>query len=960
MSATTTTSGNARPAFVGRADALALLADALDAARQDGGRAVVVTGEAGIGKSALLAEFGRQVADEAVVLTGSAATMDRAVPYAPIAQAVRQLLRPLDEPARRTLLGPVRGEIARLLPSLGLASTREDDDAEDDARLRLHTALLDLLERAADPALVLVVEDVHWADASTIDLVSGLLSSLGEAPVLVVASFRTDELRPTHPVRAALLEWERHPRVDRLELGRLPDADLHKVVGTIAGDDVSLARQAVERAGGNPFVALELTRAGTHGALPTGLREAVLLRLGLLSPTTQDLVRAAAANGPRVGHDLLEAVVDLRPSELRPALREAIDAHFLDVDDDTYAFRHALMAEVLHDDLLPGERRDVHRRYADALDDVPALSGRGRAAALAEHRLLANDLDGAFTASLDAARESREVGALADAAMHLARAADLWDTVPAAAAAAGIGRGALLLQAAEVAAAAAQPDACLGHADRALAVFEQTDDDIGAALSLRWRAAALYQLGRPGMREAYEAALARLPDDAVRERAEVLGAHAKGLALLGRVAEAEPLAREALAVVEQHGRPDEVLWSRQSVAGIAAYLGQTDEALAIYRELADTPLSTREGCAVHTNYSDTLDALGMIEESLAVVVEGIDRIGGQVRGDKDAFLALNAAEASWKLGRFDETRHWLRTASRPADGVARLHRVLNVARLRLEADGTAAAEGALATATRLGAAAHVGPQFSAVVAALRAQAALLDGDAHEALRLATEGLEVGHEHSGRHRYSGRLLHLATCAAVLIGDAAQVAGTLDTIATFAGDGRGTTPEWDAWTALARAEASRLDPDGHVGPGDVGTWHLAHDLAVTLGHEPMRWEVARRLGEALLASGDRDGAEKVLVPAMASASRAGAVAAVVLRNVAQRGRLVAGSGDGELTPRELEVLALIAKGRTNREIGDELFITEKTASTHVSNLLRKLGVDNRAAAASTAVSRGLVPG
>lgn len=426
--------------LVGRDHELAELAAALGRARTHGA-AVLVAGEAGIGKSAILEVFADLArAEGAVVLRGATATMDRAVPYAPIAGALRALLHPLDEPRRRALIGTSRTELARLLPGMDLGNPAGGTEPED-GRLRLQSALLDVLERAADPALVLIIEDVHWADASTVDLLSAILASLGAAPMLVVLSFRTDELRPSHPIRATLAEWERTSRVGRLNLGALPDHDLERLLDPIADGDGELVREAVERAGGNPYVALELAAAGADGTVPTGLREAILTRLGRLSTTAQDLVRAAAAGGLAVSHDLLAAVVDLRPSELRPALREAVDGHFLVPDDEGYTFRHALMREVLHDDLLPGERRDTHRRYAAALDGVPDLQRHGRWAALAEHRAAANDLDGAFSAAMAAADESAEASAFAEAADHLARAADLWDDVPAAAAQAGVGKG---------------------------------------------------------------------------------------------------------------------------------------------------------------------------------------------------------------------------------------------------------------------------------------------------------------------------------------------------------------------------------------------------------------------------------------------------------------------------------------------------------------------------------------
>jgi len=251
----------------------------------------------------------------------------------------------------------------------------------------------------------------------------------------------------------------------------------------------------------------------------------------------------------------------------------------------------------------------------------------------------------------------------------------------------------------------------------------------------------------------------------------------------------------------------------------------------------------------------------------------------------------------------------------------------------------------------------VGPQFSASAAAVRARGALLSGDHEAAWELAVAGLDVGRESSGMHRYSGELLYLAMRAAVERGDPDRHGWVLAELASCASDGRGTSIEWEAWAAMARADATRLG-NGRAGVGDRPTLQAAHDAAVRLGHRPMAGVAAQRLGEVLLTEGATDEAAAVLLPAMEEAEAAGALMGDVLRGVARRGRLVEGAGDLDLTPRELEVLLLVAEGRTNREVGEQLFITDKTASTHVSNLLRKLGLTNRGEAAAFAHRKGLV--
>src|SRR5436190_10388896 len=211
------------PQFVGRAEELARLEEALADATGGGTRVLLVGGEAGVGKTRLLSEFTAHAQTAgARVLTGNCLHVgEGTLPYAPISQALRQVVRQLDPATLEHVIGPGRAELARLVPDLGAVAPAEQAAGEL-ARSRLFERLLGALERlAVERPLALSVEDLHWADRSTLDLLSFLVANLAEAQVVLVATYRSDELGRRHPLRPVLADLDRHPTVERLELGRL-------------------------------------------------------------------------------------------------------------------------------------------------------------------------------------------------------------------------------------------------------------------------------------------------------------------------------------------------------------------------------------------------------------------------------------------------------------------------------------------------------------------------------------------------------------------------------------------------------------------------------------------------------------------------------------------------------------------------------------------------------------------
>ena len=356
-------------------------------------RCVVIGGEAGIGKTRLagaLADLAATAEPAGRVVWGHCVDLGAdGMPYTPFLPVIRTLAADLGEQGADVAVGPGRGELARLLPDLGPPEAERDPEV---GRGRLFEAVARLLEHAAaDQPLVVVLEDLHWADASTRELLSFLVRTLDEGRVLLAVTYRADELHRRHPLRPLLAELERHPRVNRLDVSRLPAAQVEEMLACLRDEPPAPAAVAdvVERSGGVPFYIEELATRIPGQPLPDTLKDLLLLRVEALSQPAQRVLGAAAVGGARVAHPDLAAVTDLDPGVLDAALREAVDAHLLLVERDLpgYGFRHALLREAALDDVLPGQQTALHERWAQVLQQHLDTSGTdaGLAARVAHH-----------------------------------------------------------------------------------------------------------------------------------------------------------------------------------------------------------------------------------------------------------------------------------------------------------------------------------------------------------------------------------------------------------------------------------------------------------------------------------------------------------------------------------------------------------------------------------------------
>ena len=351
--------------------------------------AVLLAGDAGVGKTRLLTEL-RDVAlaEGWLVLAGHCLDLaDGSLPYLPFSEILGRILA--ERPEVAASVTDRHPTLARLQPGRRLRATDDRDEAQSLDRGNIFAAVHDLLETVAEEGpLLVVVEDAHWADQSTRDMLSFLFSRPFAGPVRLVVSYRSDDLHRRHPLRPQVAEWARLRGVQRLQVEPLSDADVRHLIYLIHKDttisEASIA-EIVDRAEGNAFFVEELIGAtwATGGHVPVELADVLLVRLDRLDDRTREVVRVASVAGRHVSHELLAAVTGLDASDLEAALRGAVESNVLTQSGGTsYAFRHALLGEAVYDDLLPGERTRLHTAFSQALQSGQVA---GTAAELALH-----------------------------------------------------------------------------------------------------------------------------------------------------------------------------------------------------------------------------------------------------------------------------------------------------------------------------------------------------------------------------------------------------------------------------------------------------------------------------------------------------------------------------------------------------------------------------------------------
>jgi predicted ATPase len=371
--------------FVGREEELRRLQRGLQSAAAGEPGTFLIAGEAGIGKTRLVQEFADRVGDEAQVLLGSCIPLSGGgIPYGPIVDALRELTRSLDPTEVDESFGPAPTDLSRLLP--GAAPTRSTEPASGFAQSRLFESILRFLDRLAqEQPVVLILEDAHWADRSTLDVLVFLARMVRDERLLVVATYRSDELHLRHPLQPALAELNRSRHVESIELAPFDREDLSRLLGDILDrlPSPTTVQRIFARSGGNAFLAEELLASEgkqTGEELPGQLQGILLARVAALAEDTKEILRLTATVGRPIEHHLLSASSQLPEERLLVATREAVDRQVLRTEQDTYRFRHVLLQQALYAELLPGERIRLHTAVAmhSPKTQMPARSA-GRA-----------------------------------------------------------------------------------------------------------------------------------------------------------------------------------------------------------------------------------------------------------------------------------------------------------------------------------------------------------------------------------------------------------------------------------------------------------------------------------------------------------------------------------------------------------------------------------------------------
>ena len=972
--------GQTSQTLVGRDAELSELASMLGV-RPDPDRvaagAVLLSGDAGVGKTRLLTEL-RDLADAQgwQVLAGHCLDFgDSALPYLPFSEVLGRLA--IDLPDVVGTVAGIHPALSRLQPGRRMLGSDESGDSSALDRADLFEAIHLLLEATAEKApVLLVIEDTHWADQSTRDMLSFLFSRPFDGPVTLVASYRSDDLHRRHPLRTQVAEWSRIRGVERLQLQPLTAPDVRTLIhelhpGQLDEDDVS---DIVSRAEGNAFFVEELVGAasGPGRWVPAELADVLLVRIDRLDDQSRQVVRAASVAGRRVSHDMLSEASGLDPTCLDEGLRQAVEMNILVAHEQRYQFRHALLGEAVYDDLLPGERVRLHKAYAAALSEGRA---RGTAAELARHARLAMDLPTALSASIRAGDEANAVGGPDEAAHHYQQALELLAD-PRRAQEADVDVSKLAVKAAESLTAS-------GHPIRAAALLkEQLDllpDDAGPAprarmLSARANVLILIETDEDRVGVSEEA-VALVPTEDTGLRAKVLVTHARILASMARYEEAQVVGVDGLELAE---RLD-------------------------LNELASDAITTLS----------QLKKSGPKEGLRAALVEAV------ARAEKSG--ALNAElRGRWLLGRsyqdwaeFDETEKWFKSAIERGEAAGipwapyafesrwqltwvamtrgEWDRVLELADVPGYAPPVSRA---LLDAVRHGVDVGRGRDVSSELFELRRY-----WHKEGSIAISSAGLEM--VLAGRRNDPAAVLAVYE---VVVQEMSQIwhpwfSARIRLAATALGALAGTVPSMAAADRQTYVEAAErlfrdahtvleryTDPSGFWGPEGrawmkrvdaellrmrwlCGVDAPPADVLVDIWRETVVmfedfgdvYEIARSqavLAGILRASGDPAAARELGDAARVTARRLGAQPLLdELRSLGTTPSRNDASSD-TLTPREREILALVAEGRSNGEIGKQLYISAKTVSVHVSNILGKLDASGRTEAAAIARRRGLL--
>jgi ATP/maltotriose-dependent transcriptional regulator MalT len=769
--------------------------------------------------------------------------------------------------------------------------------------------------------------------------------------------------------------------VRRLELSRFSREEATSQLKAILGSTPprSMIEPLYERSEGNAFLMEEIVAAMQAGAgpeeLPVTLRDVLLARAERLSEPAQRLLRVAAVAGTSVSDRLLATVAGLDDATLDAALGEAIELQLLAPDDTDhgYRFRHALTRDAIYSDTMPRERVRTHAAYAEAVSSDPSLAGSAAsaAAALAVHWHAAHNAPGALVASVDAARLAAAF-APAEALRHLERALELWPGVPDAAQRCGTDIVEVLELAAGAAYAAGNLEQSLALYDEALSEIDEHEAGERAALLLAGKAATLQDLGRDeGSSAALEYAVSLVPTDrpSVARAVVLVELAVRPMSAGEGSAQWRQAAEQAREASLAAGAREQEATARIILGPALSYGGELDKGVSELRaglELAQGLPDPSVALRAYLNLSDTLELLGMHEEAAEEARRGLELASevGLTQHVYGLYLVYNRAEALIALGRWTEAEQLLTDTLELSLSDAAVRALLTVRRGMLAALAGRYEDAASDLDSAGGLPLDTGAQYTTPLQFARLLVAFGRGDVQRARDHARGVLAAGADDPFSERYHWPVIWFGLRIEAETADANG--DRVTSLRTALAEASVTHAASRAYRALATAELARVS-------GTAPDWEPAIQSARETGDLYLLAYALLRGAQHAWSSGDRDAVPALLEESAQLAVQMGAEPILdEVKTLGRRARLkvldtdLSGPAQGSgppaiekfgLTDREAEVLALVAAGRSNPQIAAELFISPKTASVHVSNIISKLGVTTRGEAAALVHRHGI---
>jgi DNA-binding CsgD family transcriptional regulator/tetratricopeptide (TPR) repeat protein len=967
--------------LVGRERELTVLREAVTSAAAGQPRAVLVAGEAGGGKSRLVRALLEGLPETLVLRAQCVDLGDPGLPYLAMVDLVRGV----------QAIAEVDPEVASALEDLPIVAgmtdpkVSRDGPVDESRRFQLFDAMATLLARVGrvrGPAVV-TVEDLQWVDSSSSDFFRFLLSRMASERLMVVATIRTDGLAARPRARQLLSELGRLPRVHRLDLEPFDAAEVAEYLARLGGSptDPEVAAEVARRTRGNPYYVQTLAAGvvqtgGPDDGIPTALAGLLVGRVDGLPDDARTVVRCTAVAARAVPDRLLRQVLGMPDAAVDEAVRVGVAEGLLRPDGAGYSFTHDLLRDAVYDDLLPGERARLHAAYVAVLE--AGTAGPAAPAEVAHHATEAQDGPKSLVWSLRAAEEAMRVLAPEEELRHLERTLAEWPNVDGASSLAGVSEGRLAVRAARAAGLAGEPTRAIEWSRRAIKLCDADGDAAGGVLARAELVRRLVEVDASDQMVPPAEEAVRLAEAGGVNAKETALAHAvlaRALLSARRTDEARPQAERALAEARAAGAPALEL----DVLTTTAFLDEIDgdrvaaaDRLGTALRLARAEGELTTELRAHYSLASLHYYNGDVSGSLPVLRAAMTRVddSGLRWSYSGIEMRLLQAVALYASGDLDGSLKAAQSSEgKPPDVAA--------ARLAAVSCYAAVAGGLPDAAQRLSGLReswNLHSQVALVAGGCEADHLAWEGDFTGAVAIAERAQTHFDAVAGEGMYGG--LWLSALALGALADQAAYsrqrrdeAGVTDALGqgevllqrveriVKGGHGRpgDLGPEGRAWHARALAEHARLS-----GEPAVDQWQQALD-AFGYGHVYEQARCHWRLTDALVAAGDRAAARTHAQTAASSAEQMQAlplqraVAATV-----SRWRLAGPetTADAVLTGREREVLALVAEGLTNREIGKRLFISEKTASVHLSNLMAKLNVSSRTEAVTVAHRRGLL--